>query len=573
MLKKIKLRRLSYVKKNLNSNCNIEYLLPELDEDKNFLKKFRVSEILEDKYTLINQTYTCPIDELWNNKEISNLWEYNLYYLDFLLPLLYEYKISNDQKYFLKIKEILLSWYDKSQKKDNVSWDAYTISMRLPNLIIAHQTILKTAENSKELLQLLRQSIYQQYMYLKKNQEKHLLGNHYLENIKAIILGSLFFSESRVTNKYVKVLQNELQEQVLSDGMHFERSPMYNKIVFELLIKTIYWLKQAEFDSTQILKLTNTCQNILNSIYSLEKNMGKTPFFNDSADGISKNYDSLIRASCKYLGIKPKKINRLTSSGYEVMEKGLLKMVIDYGEIGPKYLPGHGHCDALSYELSISGLPIIVNSGTFEYEKGYWRDFFRRTSAQNTVQFGSVEQSEIWSSFRVARRSYDHKGLNFNLGKYNFFVGSYFNYRGDKHRRFITFLDEEIILFLDEISTKDNRLAKSYLHFHPNLKTENNIIRSKDNEKIVLKIHPLFSKNRGNGKAGSNEGYYSSHFNIKKPISTYELTADIGDTFIGYILNFGDKDVSYNILNDYLEISIGEEKAIINLAKLFSLKF
>ena len=38
--------------------------------------------------------------------------------------------------------------------------------------------------------------------------------------------------------------------------------------------------------------------------------------------------------------------------------------IFDVAPLGPDYLPGHGHADTLSFELSLFGHRFITNSGT-----------------------------------------------------------------------------------------------------------------------------------------------------------------------------------------------------------------
>src|SRR5256884_5459977 len=80
-------------------------------------------------------------------------------------------------------------------------------------------------------------------------------------------------------------------------------------------------------------------------------------------------------------------------------------MIADVGEIGPDHLPGHAHADTLSFELSLRGQRVLVNAGTSTYEVSAERLRQRGTAAHNTVVVDGVDSSEVWSSFRVARRA------------------------------------------------------------------------------------------------------------------------------------------------------------------------
>ena len=98
-------------------------------------------------------------------------------------------------------------------------------------------------------------------------------------------------------------------------------------------------------------------------------------------------------------------IEALADSGYVRLQIGPAVMIADVGEIGPDHLPGHAHADTLSFELSLRGQRVLVNSGTSTYEPTAERLRQRGTAAHNTVVVDGVDSSEVWSSFRVARRA------------------------------------------------------------------------------------------------------------------------------------------------------------------------
>ena len=89
-------------------------------------------------------------------------------------------------------------------------------------------------------------------------------------------------------------------------------------------------------------------------------------------------------------------------------------LILDAGPVGPDYLPGHAHADTLSYELSLFGRRVIVNSGTSCYGTSPERQRQRGTAAHNTVVVDGEDSSEIWDGFRVARRA---RPLNLRWGE------------------------------------------------------------------------------------------------------------------------------------------------------------
>ena len=137
---------------------------------------------------------------------------------------------------------------------------------------------------------------------------------------------------------------------------------------------------------------------------------GEISFFNDSAIEIAPNLDELKkyaqRLGVNYSFAKFNKVTLLRDSGYIRYTSNNLVGLLDVAPIGPDYIPGHAHADTLSFEISIFGQRLLVNSGISEYGVSSVRQYERSTMAHNTVVINNENSSEIWSGFRVARRAY-----------------------------------------------------------------------------------------------------------------------------------------------------------------------
>jgi uncharacterized heparinase superfamily protein len=95
----------------------------------------------------------------------------------------------------------------------------------------------------------------------------------------------------------------------------------------------------------------------------------------------------------------------LASSGYVRALCGPAHLLCDCAAVGPDYQPGHAHADSLSFELSLFGRRLLVNSGTSQYGSDRERLRQRGTAAHNTVVVDGFDSSEVWGGFRVARRA------------------------------------------------------------------------------------------------------------------------------------------------------------------------
>jgi uncharacterized heparinase superfamily protein len=136
---------------------------------------------------------------------------------------------------------------------------------------------------------------------------------------------------------------------------------------------------------------------------------GEIAFFNDAAIGIAP-WPAALFSYAERLGLSaadaPMDVVRLSASGYIRVTLGQAVLLIDAAPIGPDYLPGHAHADTLSYELSLFGQRMVVNSGTSRYGLGREREWERSTRAHSTVEIDGQDSSEVWAGFRVARRAY-----------------------------------------------------------------------------------------------------------------------------------------------------------------------
>lgn len=537
-----------------------DFLIPELDFSQEYLCRFDAKEILSNKFTFINIKNKVDLSKAWNDKDLQQLWRYNLHYFDYIFKLAYEYNIGSHQKQcYNGFKQLVENWIDNNPFTYGDGWHPYTISLRISNWILVYQVFQNEIKADLSFDNKIKESIHLQYGYLQNNLEKDVLGNHYFANIKAIIILSIFFNDIATKEKFKKKLLKQLDEQILEDGMHFELSPMYHKIILEDLIKITYWLK----DDSIYNELCSYLQKMIDVTYSLEQNFGKTPAFNDSADGISKDYRSLIKVCKKYFDLNPQFKGNLEHSGFYIIKNNNATIIFDTGDICPDYLPAHGHCDALSFELSINNTPMIVNSGTYKYEKGEWRDYFRSTKSHNTVMISNQEQSQFWSSFRVAKRIKHVAKKQFLYKGIQFFAGRYTSCHGNTHKRFIGNIGENIIVILDSVKIEVKADIKSYLHFLPEsylVKKENiaHIISGKE----AIKITAI-----GTSKIEIEQGWYSGQFNIKKENKVLIFNKDEYKNFFGYVIALGSNNYGVTESENTLKI-VSDLEVVINYDEL-----
>lgn len=94
------------------------------------------------------------------------------------------------------------------------------------------------------------------------------------------------------------------------------------------------------------------------------------------------------------------------TGGYVLFEGGVLQGGMDVGPLGYLGIAAHGHADALQLWLSVQGEPLLIDPGTYAYwaDKA-WRDYFRGTSAHNTLELLGRDQSESGGRFMWTRHA------------------------------------------------------------------------------------------------------------------------------------------------------------------------
>ena len=339
----------------------------------------------------------------WNGNERSKLWRYNQHYFDHLNAL----DAGSKQDWHLSLLD---HWIDQNKSPTSIGWDPYPTSLRIVNWVkwdLAYKGL--SAER--------HQNLYSQGLFLESRLEHHISGNHLIANAKALIFLSFYFDgldSIRWFKKGFAILSDEIEDQILADGGNYERSPMYHCIFLEDLLDLINFSKiTLSADADKVIELLSPfIQPMLFWMNVMTHPNGNIPCFNDSANNVTTSPE-LLRSFADRLGFESNvagesyglDYNYLKDSGYVAVYNDSLQMILDIGRLGPDKLLAHAHADTLSFELAEGDECIFVNSGTSTYEPTPQRIFERSTRAHNTLEIDDVSSSQVWSSFRVAKRA------------------------------------------------------------------------------------------------------------------------------------------------------------------------
>ena len=369
----------------------------------------------------------------------------------------------------------------------------------------------------------LSRSLAQHMVFVEANLSLGPFTNtHLVGEAAALVAGGLFLAcrqSRRWIDKGLAILAQEMIRQVAPDGVHTEQSIAYHRFFLDhyFLVNTLLTANGRSLPSATLRGMERMTEFLMDIIHP----DGSVPSFGDSDDArglwfhadCPADFRSLLALGAALFGRGDFKAvaNKLTEevfwlmgnrgvekfrqlaarppdhtsvaypdSGYYVMRGGWDQsdpvLAFDCGPLG-KGSAGHGHADALSFQIYANGYPFLVDPGTFSYNLDYaWRDTFRSTRAHNTIIIDSLDQSVpkdrmSWKSLAVAQCRHWVTTRWFDLAD-----GEHDGYRRLPkpltHRRIIIFFKPDTWCIWDQLEGTGRHLMESLLHLRPDCSIE-----------------------------------------------------------------------------------------------------
>ncbi|MBR9974380.1 MAG: alginate lyase family protein [Bacteroidetes bacterium] len=452
------------------------------------------------------------------------LWQFHFGYHDYLLALLAasDGALSGDVLAFVQEWDAAFPLHASGARRS--AWHPYVLSIRIESWVRLHGMLTASGiDGDDPRLQVLGEGVEQMTRVLLRNLEKGTMANHLLRNIKGLVFAGLFLDTStgaQARRIGMKLLDRELAEQVLDDGCHFERSPMYHvSMTNDVLDMAEAMLLSGASVPERLADATTRMTAFLERMRHPD---GEIPFFNDSTgsfflrthevlargqalapelredpgapldEGLGSARSPVRRSqptadgggsapqeeglgSARPSAPREEAMNPAHISGLLVAESPRAWLVMDAGLVGPDYQPGHAHCDTLSFELSLDGRRFVTDTGVFHYRESPERVYSRCTAAHNTVEIDGAEQSEVWKSFRVGRRAKTSHVSREQRGDAVLLRGTHDGYErvqaGLQHERAML-LDGDGLVIADWLHGRGRHTWRSFLHFHPDMRIE-----------------------------------------------------------------------------------------------------
>ena len=376
------------------------------------------------------------------------VWEVNRLYG---LPILgMAYRLSGEGKFADKIFVLLGDWLRENPYPMGVNWTSgIELGTRIANLAWG-LSFLHGYDLPPEKSELLGRFAWLHGRHLFRYPSKYSSNNnHAIAEAFGLFLIGLYFPDLPGAGKWLSygkaVLEREIERQILEDGGSYEFSTTYLSFVFDffLLFKIVCDRNNISYPSIVNSRLEQSCEYIS----ALIDENGNLPNIGDQDSAIlvnfgltnHENFTSILNTgsvlfnrpdfrrddfpdfkTCILLGDKIKfknfsdfkrdsnKAILLKQSGLGVIRGEIRgKEFVFVGNATPLGMPplyAHGHLDALSFTLSVGGLEIFVDPGTYLYHcGGKWRRYFRSTAAHNTVEINGADMTEQVADFMFGK--------------------------------------------------------------------------------------------------------------------------------------------------------------------------
>ncbi len=382
----------------------------------------------------------------------------------------------------------------------DLAWNAYAIATRIGSWCrLYHQLGSQGRQRWGPFEDTFTRSLWAQAAYLHGHLECDLRANHLLRDAVGLAWAGRFFDgpEPRQwLQTATRVAVEQAAEQVLSDGGHFERSPMYHLQVMEDFLLLAILLE----DQPARHKMRDIWLQMAEFLAWVRHPDGQIPLLNDSwlngacdpkqmlelgAASFDQPIDSSARRGGKFFD----------QFGLAVWHGDPWTVFFDLGPVGIDYQPGHAHADTLSFEASYRGRRLFVDPGTSRYDHDDSRRYDRSTAAHNTVCLDDTDSSEVWHIFRVGRRA---RPLQIEVQATDdalWAAGCHTGYDHlpgrPRHRRTLEVGHGSALTIVDEITGRGSHFVKGGVLLAPGwsgLRTEDHWVLSRDADRLRLSI-------------------------------------------------------------------------------------
>ncbi|QDQ40002.1 hypothetical protein E3226_006120 [Legionella geestiana] len=376
-------------------------------------------------------------------------WELSRFH--YLIPVFaYQLYSTSNPEVLSWALSLLQRWKKQNPLAYSVNWYPMEASMRIINLVVLLDIVkIMRTKNDLPILEPLQRQLtemlYDHAHFVWATREyTDVRGNHFSANLTALLLAARALPAARVSSRWesyaIRWLDKDITEQFLADGVNFEKSCGYHKLVLELFLLAAIAREKAGNPFTQ--ERLQILRNAARYSDAITRPDGLAANFGDNDDACTLYFSimnprshgpviELARAffredigSCIFppecrlsagflLGrqhvvnatITTTELLPFTEGGYYIVrnQKTGFFCMLDAGEVGMRGRGGHGHNDLLAFELFVGGNPIVIDPGCPGYTADlHKKNTYRSTSCHSTLMLFDAEMARLQGYWSIA---------------------------------------------------------------------------------------------------------------------------------------------------------------------------
>ncbi len=355
------------------------------------------------------------------------------------------YALTGNEDYAQEFVAEMRDWVAQNPPYRGINWTcAMEAGIRAANLIWSMALLQGSRALTLDVIQMFHRTLYFHGLYIRGNLERNVRivgatvmevnGNHFVFDIVGLLYVAILMQGTVPSSQWLRValsgLDQILRTQIGPDGVHYEYSPNYHRLVLEALCHATVLSQRA--DVTPPERMRASLDGMTTFVEHYTKNDGSAPLLRDIDSGrfVILGEESLtdhrhVAAVCSkllgrgttnldcedalwLLGVRPRpesrarqKVAALESrafgdSGIYCLRSPDMQVLIVCSPTGMHGFCGHAHNDALSFELSAYGRNFLVDSGSYVYTRyPEWRNRFRSTAYHNTAVIDDQEVNAL----------------------------------------------------------------------------------------------------------------------------------------------------------------------------------
>jgi len=362
----------------------------------------RADEILAGE--IMGQRLTYPIT--WDfSPDGAHEWTHFLNRCHFLRPVLREYVETKEHKYLKYIEEVISHWIRGnpvplgSNGGAGPAWETLSVAWRIREWLKFIKVLWNSPRCSEETKSLIFRSCWEHCRHLMEHRGHP--NNWIIMESGALALAGMempVFKESSLWRREgITRLSKEIGRQFMADGVHYECSPLYHALCLGMLLEVRE--TAGKYGIILPVEFHAPLERASDYLGALCRPDFTWASLNDSG-GVTGDYSPVMRMAGKafgredfiWLGTRgakgkaPKKRTVLfRSAGIAVIRSGWEETSHSLlFRAGP---PGmsHVHADVLSLDISVAGVPCLVDPGITAYAPGPFSHWYRSAAAHNMI--------------------------------------------------------------------------------------------------------------------------------------------------------------------------------------------